>query len=129
MSDLCDPIDGSSAPGILQARTLEWVAISDCLISVRGAGKRALQQEPKHRFANPHCRGGDVYWKPEGGVGESGRGREGGAPASHRPPEQSSSPGSPLAGCVPQAVSFLLCISIFHPFREMLSKAPQRSQA
>ena len=28
---LCDPIDGSlpgSAPGILQARTLEWVAIS-----------------------------------------------------------------------------------------------------
>ena len=30
--DLCDPRDGSSAgspvPGILQARTLEWVAIS-----------------------------------------------------------------------------------------------------
>ena len=30
--DLCDPIDGSppgsSVPGILQARTLEWVAIS-----------------------------------------------------------------------------------------------------
>ena len=26
---LCDPIDGSPpAPGILQARTLEWVAIS-----------------------------------------------------------------------------------------------------
>ena len=29
---LCDPIDsslpGSSAPGILQARTLEWVAVS-----------------------------------------------------------------------------------------------------
>ena len=28
---LCDPIDGSppgSTPGILQARTLEWVAIS-----------------------------------------------------------------------------------------------------
>ena len=28
---LCDPIDspsGSSVPGILQARTLEWVAIS-----------------------------------------------------------------------------------------------------
>ena len=29
---LCDPVDGSSpgsaAPGILQARTLEWVAIS-----------------------------------------------------------------------------------------------------
>ena len=32
-STLCDPIDGSprgsSVPGILQARTLEWVAISD----------------------------------------------------------------------------------------------------
>ena len=25
---MCDPIDGSSVPGILQARTLEWVAIS-----------------------------------------------------------------------------------------------------
>ena len=31
---LCDPIDGSPSgspvPGILQARTLEWVAISFC---------------------------------------------------------------------------------------------------
>ena len=31
---LCDPIDssppGSTVPGILQARTLEWVAISFC---------------------------------------------------------------------------------------------------
>ena len=31
---LCDPIDGSPpgspVPGILQARTLEWVAISRC---------------------------------------------------------------------------------------------------
>ena len=25
---LCDPIDSSPPPGILQARTLEWVAIS-----------------------------------------------------------------------------------------------------
>jgi len=25
---LCDPIDGSPVPGILQARTLEWVATS-----------------------------------------------------------------------------------------------------
>ena len=36
---LCDPIDGrpsgSSVPGILQARTLEWVAIS---FSKRGGG-------------------------------------------------------------------------------------------
>ena len=32
---LCDPIDGSppgsAVPGILQARTLEWVAISFCI--------------------------------------------------------------------------------------------------
>ena len=32
---LCDPIDGSppgsSVPGILQARTLEWVAILQCM--------------------------------------------------------------------------------------------------
>ena len=25
---LCDPVDSSPVPGILQARTLEWVAIS-----------------------------------------------------------------------------------------------------
>ena len=25
---LCDPIDGSPVPGILKARTLEWIAIS-----------------------------------------------------------------------------------------------------
>ena len=34
---LCDPIDGSppgsTAPGILQARTLEWVAISFSIIA------------------------------------------------------------------------------------------------
>jgi len=34
---LCDPIDGSPpgtpVPGILQARTLEWVAISSCVFS------------------------------------------------------------------------------------------------
>ena len=36
---LCDPIDGrplgSSVPGILQARTLEWVAISFSLIVLK----------------------------------------------------------------------------------------------
>ena len=36
---LCDPIDGSPpgspAPGILQARTLEWVAISFSQLSAR----------------------------------------------------------------------------------------------
>ena len=40
---LCDPIDGSPAgspvPGILQARTLEWVAIS---FSNRWVGTRLL---------------------------------------------------------------------------------------
>ena len=33
---LCDPIDGSppgsAIPGILQARTLEWVAIAFCIV-------------------------------------------------------------------------------------------------
>ena len=36
---LCDPIDGSTpgfpVPGILQARTLEWVAISFSLVRQR----------------------------------------------------------------------------------------------
>ena len=35
---LCDPIDGSppgsAVPGILQARTLEWVAISFSIVSL-----------------------------------------------------------------------------------------------
>ena len=35
---LCDPIDGgllgSSVPGILQARILEWVAIAFCLVKL-----------------------------------------------------------------------------------------------
>ena len=37
---LCDPIDGSppgsAVPGILQARTLEWVAISFSKINAKG---------------------------------------------------------------------------------------------
>ena len=37
---LCDPIDGSPpgspVPGILQARTLEWVAISCMKVKVKG---------------------------------------------------------------------------------------------
>ena len=40
---LCDPIDGSPpgspVPGILQARTLEWVAISFSKQKQRGRGK------------------------------------------------------------------------------------------
>ena len=35
---LCDPMDGSppssSVPGILQARIVEWVAISFCLLDI-----------------------------------------------------------------------------------------------
>ena len=51
-STLCDPIDGSPSgspiPGILQARTLEWVAISFSLglvksFSYRGLGKQNLK--------------------------------------------------------------------------------------
>ena len=38
---LCDPLDGSSpgspVPGILQARTLEWVAISFSTVNPRTA--------------------------------------------------------------------------------------------
>ena len=40
---LCDPIDGSppgfSVPGILQARVLEWVAISSSSAAVYGVAK------------------------------------------------------------------------------------------
>ena len=52
---LCDPIDdsppGSSVPGILQARTLEWVAIS-----FSNAGKRKVKVKSLSRvrlFATP----------------------------------------------------------------------------
>ena len=41
---LCDPIDGSPSgsaiPGILQARTLEWVAISFSTVEYYSAMKR-----------------------------------------------------------------------------------------
>ena len=52
---LCDPIDGSPpgspVPGILQARTLEWVAIS-----FSNAGKRKVKAKSLSRvrlFATP----------------------------------------------------------------------------
>ena len=52
---LCDPIDGSPpgshVPGILQARTLEWVAIS-----FSNAWIRAIK---KYLFAP------NVYWAPK----------------------------------------------------------------
>ena len=45
---LCDPIDGSlpgfSVPGILQARTLEWVAIAFCLVKLALPQVLALSQ-------------------------------------------------------------------------------------
>ena len=45
---LCDPINGSlpgsSVPGILQARTLEWVAIAFCLVKLALPQVLALSQ-------------------------------------------------------------------------------------
>ena len=47
---LCDPIDGSlpgsPIPGILQARTLEWVADNKCSFS--------LSKTAYYKFANMH---------------------------------------------------------------------------
>ena len=47
---LCDPIDGSPpgspVPGILQARTLEWVAISFSKINPAAAAAKSLQSCP-----------------------------------------------------------------------------------
>ena len=43
---LCDPIDGSppgsTVPGILQARVLEWVAIANCLLAALSRQKQKL---------------------------------------------------------------------------------------
>ena len=58
---LCDPIDGSplgsSIPGILQARTLEWVAISFSTCDVCGIANLPSQEAGKvvwysHLFKN-----------------------------------------------------------------------------
>ena len=55
---LCDPTDGSppgpSVPGILQARTLEWVAISfsqapKCFQSRTSTPAQLNLREPQHR--------------------------------------------------------------------------------
>ena len=49
---LCDPIDGSppgsTVPGILQARTLEWVAISFSNEYGEGGGRRV--QDGEHMY-------------------------------------------------------------------------------
>ena len=51
---LCDPINGSPAgspvPGILQARTLEWVAIS---FSNAGKGSRSVDSSRPHDCSLP----------------------------------------------------------------------------
>ena len=48
---LCDPIDGSppgsAIPGILQARTLEWVAISFSTLKMRDR-QRGRRKKNKH---------------------------------------------------------------------------------
>ena len=53
---LCDPIDGSPpgspVPGILQARTLEWVAIS-----FSSAGKRKVKVKSLDPWMGESCRG------------------------------------------------------------------------
>ena len=50
---LCDPIDGSpsgsAVPGILQARTLEWVAISFSKRTGQTLGKALQSRDPLSR--------------------------------------------------------------------------------
>ena len=65
---LCDPIDcsppGSSVPGILQARILEWVAISFSITSL--AGRLAGTEKKLQRRAQQLVSGrtqGDLYTK------------------------------------------------------------------
>ena len=54
---LCDPIDGSPpsspVPGILQARTLEWVAISFSTVAVSRVGHVAPWEEFRSQRAGP----------------------------------------------------------------------------
>ena len=54
---LCDPIDGSPpsspVPGILQARTLEWVAISFSTVTVSRVGHVAPWEEFRSQRAGP----------------------------------------------------------------------------
>ena len=46
--NLCDPIDhsppGSPVPGILQARTLEWVSLTQMAIISTNVGKNPLEE-------------------------------------------------------------------------------------
>ena len=52
---LCDPIDGSSpVPGILQARTLEWVAISFYRLEVSQMGQ--VRSQPIRAMYRPEVR-------------------------------------------------------------------------
>ena len=59
---LCDPIDGSppgsSVPGILQARILEWVAISFCMFCLRGTYVHSWVA------SLVICSSVNIYWAP-----------------------------------------------------------------
>ena len=55
--NLCDPIDvrpaGSPVPGILQARTLEWVAISISKGSLQSRDGNSVSNRKKRRKNSP----------------------------------------------------------------------------
>ena len=62
---LCDPIDssppGSSVPGILQARTLEWVVISFSIINHTSI-KKKLKQDPFYLLFCQRLLSSVWYW-------------------------------------------------------------------
>ena len=70
---LCDPTDGSppgsSVPGILQARALEWVAISFSAGLSQGCGNPYRFKECKHLLGFPD---GSVVKNPPANAGDLG---------------------------------------------------------
>ena len=81
-STLCDPIDGSppgsSFPGILQARVLEWVTISFSLTFFRG---KQIKQFYKSDFKNS-------YTHKEGGGEEGSHRKKPGSPGREEKEEE-----------------------------------------
>ena len=68
---LCNPIHGSppgsSVPGILQARTLEWVVISFSIINHTSI-KKKLKQEPFYLLFCQRLLSSIWYWGGSGGL-------------------------------------------------------------